>query len=207
MKKLSAFVLSSIVLFGLGACSSETTLKEEPDEVVEPKTGDVSTETTDTTTAEEETEAEAEDIWTYYENATHEEVWEGLTIKVDGVAVSDEAPGMDDSGNEIITSAVGVKFNIENTTADKMYTTYPDQATLVTSTGEQVEANMWESGDVGGDIHEGVIKDGDVFFYLERGAASEIEWIKLEWSSSYSDPDGNYENDIYHDHSVKIELK
>jgi len=88
-----------------------------------------------------------------------------------------------------------------------MYTTYPDQATLVTSTGEQIVADMFLSDHLGGEIHEGVVKQGDVFFYLERGAASEIEWVKLEWSSSYDDPEGNYDNDLYNDHSVKLQLK
>lgn len=202
MKKSVVLAISTTFLLALGACSSDMDLKEETDEVVEPKTEETATEAA----PEEEVVAE-EDIWTYYENATFEETWEGLKFNIDAVAVSDEAPGYDDQGNEVVTSAVGVKFKIENTTSDKVYATYPDQATLVTSTGEQVEASLFESSGVGGEIHEGVIKDGDVFFYLERGAASEITWIKLNWSSSYSDPNGNYDNDIYKDHAIKIDLK
>ena len=114
---------------------------------------------------------------------------------------------LDDNGKEVTSSAVGVKMKIENTTADKIYTTYPDQATLVTSTGEQVEADMWLSDNLGGEIHEGVIKEGNIIFYLERGKAEEIDWIKLTWSNSYEDPDGNYDNDLYDDQEVKLELK
>ena len=67
---------------------------------------------------------------------------------------------------------------------------------------QQVEADMWQSDDLGGEIHEGVIKEGNIFFYLERGEAESIEWVKLTWNNSYSDPDGNYENDIYYDQEV-----
>lgn len=215
MKKLTTFVLSTTLLLSLGACSSnETAIEKTSADEVEPKTSENAeseetvVEETDASTEETEVPVEeATDIWTYHENATEQLEWEGLKFDIEKVVTSDEAPGYDDEYNEIITSAVGFQIKVENTTTDKIYTTYPDQATLVTSTGEQVEADMMVSEDLGGDIHEGVIKQGDVIFYLDRGAASEIEWVKLNWSSNYSDPEGDYDNDLYQDHSVKIELK
>lgn len=150
---------------------------------------------------------DSEDIWTYYDDATHEETWEGMKFNIEKVVVSDNAPGINEDREEVVSSAVGIKMTIENTTEDKVYTTYPDMATLVTSTGEQIEADMYVSDRLGGDIHEGVIKQGDIYFYLERGGASDIEWIKLNWNNSYDDPDGDYEKGLYQDLSVKIQLK
>ncbi|WP_089097095.1 hypothetical protein [Parageobacillus galactosidasius] len=95
----------------------------------------------------------------------------------------DKAPGYDEEGNEITTSVVGVKFQIENTTNGK-FTTYPDQAVLVTSTGEQIDMpDMLVSDPLGGEIDKGVIKEGDVIWYLQRGNAEKIEWIKLKWTA------------------------
>ena len=85
------------------------------------------------------------------------------------------------------TSAVGIKFRMENTT-DGKFTTYPDQARLVTSTGEQIEyPEMWISDSVGGEIDKGVIKEGNIMWYLERGEAEQIEWIKLKWDAHVGD--------------------
>lgn len=187
----------------LAACGENEATKEldaKDTEKAEAKTEENASE------SKKDESEEDEDIWTYYEDANWEGTWEGLKFTIQKAVVSDKAPQIVD-GEEIIGSAVGVKMQVENTTADKVYTTYPDQATLVTSTGEQVEADMWVSDDLGGDIHEGVIKEGNVIFYLERGNAEAIEWIKLTWSNSYSDPDGNYENDQYQDQEVKLQLK
>ncbi|MET3575042.1 hypothetical protein ACFFIY_04700 [Bhargavaea ullalensis] len=205
MKKWSMALVVLLLAAGLAACGSDHKMKQSDEEKVEPKTGENQA-ASEVESGEADPE-EQEDPWTYYEEAKHEETWNDLKFKIEKVAVSDEMPGMDDEGNEVIKSAVGVKFIIENTSADKVYSTYPDQATLVTSTGEQVDADMLFSDSLGGEIHEGVIKDGGVYFYLERGAASEISWIKLNWNSSYEDPAGNYDNDEYHEHSVKIDLK
>ena len=147
-----------------------------------------------------------DDIWTYYNDATWEEDFNGLHTEIQKVVVTEKAPTIDDENAEM--SAVGVKFLVENTTDDNIFTTYPDQATLVTSTGEQVSADMFLSDHIGGEIHEGVIKEGDVIFYLERGEAESIEWIKLEWETydeGLSDA-GDYDN-YAKTHSVKLDIK
>ncbi|WP_137744306.1 hypothetical protein [Robertmurraya siralis] len=201
MKKVIASFLVLLLIGFLAACGNDVdNIQQSEDEKTKAKT-----ENSDDNSQEEQ--AKEEDIWTYYEDATWEGTWEGLKFNIQKVVVSDEAPGLDDDGNEITTSAVGVKMVVENTTTDKVYNTYPDQATLVTSTGEQVDADMIYSDHLGGEIHEGVIKEGDIIFYLDRGEAESIEWIKLTWSSDYSDPDGNYENDKYEETEVKLDLK
>jgi len=79
-------------------------------------------------------------------------------------------------------SLVGVKFRMENTTNQK-FTVYPDQAVLITSTGEQIEMpDMFLSDHLGGEIHEGVVKEGNLIWVLQRGHAEDIKWIKLEFT-------------------------
>lgn len=190
MKKL---LLISAFSLALAACgTNETPIQQDEDEKAKAKTEESAT-ASEAEAKDENADAKEADIWTYYENATWSEDYKGLKTDIQKVVVSDKAPGMDDDGNEITTSAVGVKFKIENTTEGK-FVTYPDQATLVTSTGEQVDADMLYSEHIGGEIDKGVIKEGDVIFYLERGEAEKIEWVKLTWDTREGSED-NYDTE------------
>lgn len=148
-----------------------------------------------------------DDIWTYYDDATWNDNWNGLKSEIQKVVVTDNAPEVYDDEDTDSSSAVGMKFKMENTT-DHKFETYPDQATLVTSTGEQVEADMFISDHLGGDIDKGVIKEGDVVFFLERGEAESIEWVKFEWTVTDSELEdqGDYDNDTKN-YEVELELK
>ncbi|UQD51805.1 hypothetical protein C0971_06965 [Bacillus methanolicus] len=158
------------------------TIQQSEDEKAKAKIGDNANKES-TNEDKQQSEKKKEDIWTYYENATWSDNFKGLKTTIQKVVVSDKAPGIDDIGNQITTSAVGVKFQIENTTVGK-FTTYPDQAVLVTSTGEQIDMpDMFVSDHIGGEIDKGVIKEGNVIWYLKRGNAEKIEWIKLKWSA------------------------
>lgn len=44
---------------------------------------------------------------------------------------------------------------------------HPDQGTFVTNDGQQLNADLFQSGDVGGEFYEGVKKTGSVLFILE----------------------------------------
>ena len=202
MKKVLSILGMLVLSFGLVGCGENEATKELDENDTEKSTAKDSSEN-----KQSEDKKKEEDIWTYYEDADWSGEWEGLKFDIQKVVVSDKAPKIDDNGEEVKSSAVGVKFKVENTTSDKVYNTYPDQATLVTSTGEQVEADMMVSDAVGGEIHEGVIKEGNLIFYLDRGEADKIDWVKLTWSNDYTDPDGNYDNDKYHDQEVKLDLK
>ena len=194
------FLLVVILSIVLTACGGVDSIDSEK---AEAKVDNTSTEDVK---EDSEKEDDVDDIWTYYNDATWEEDFNGLHSEIQKVVVSEIAPTFEDSKAE--TSAIGVKVLIENKTEDKLFTTYPDQATLVTSTGEQVEADMWMSDHIGGEIHEGVIKEGDVIFYLERGEAESVEWIKLEWNSTDETlaDEGDYDNS-FHTHTVKFDLK
>jgi hypothetical protein len=179
MKKL---LMIPLFLLLLAACNNVDTIQQSEDEKAKAKVGENASKES-TNEDKQQNEKKKEDIWTYYENATWSDNFKGLKTTIQKVVVSDKAPGYDEEGNEITTSAVGVKFQIENTTEGK-FTTYPDQAVLVTSTGEQIDMpDMWVSDHIGGEIDKGVIKEGDVIWYLKRGNADKIQWIKLKWSA------------------------
>lgn len=121
---------------------------------------------------------EKKDVWTYYNNAKWSTNWDGLKMDILKVVVTDKG----DVVAPEYKSLVGVKFRMENTTNQK-FTVYPDQAVLITSTGEQIEMpDMFLSDHLGGEIHEGVVKEGNLIWVLQRGHAEDIKWIKLEFT-------------------------
>ncbi|EEG77075.1 hypothetical protein [Dethiobacter alkaliphilus] len=134
------------------------------------------------------------------------EEWNGLKTEILGLGI---ASGVESAWQEEDNSdVVYVKFRIENTRDDGAghFTTYPDQATLITSTGEQLEADMFESDNIGGDLYEGVIKDGIVFWVLERGAPFDISWVRLKWNSYDEAEDVDFDKWAT-DHDVRIEIE
>ena len=206
-KGFSGLVIAIIMSVFLVACDDVDEIKS--DEKAEAKTGEDATPAA-SEDGEEEVEDEVEledsdDIWTYFDDATYEDDFAGLVTKIEKVVTTDEGPDIET--NEQDADVVGVKFTIENT-SDHKFDTYPDQAELVTSTGEQIDADMVLSDSIGGTIDKGVIKEGDVFFYLERGEVEEIEWIKLEWMSTdlKAQEEEDWDNE-YMNHEVELELK
>src|SRR5699024_11027919 len=204
-KGFSGLVIAIIMSVFLVACDDVDEIKS--DEKAEAKTGEDATPAA-SEDGEEEDDAEEEDsddIWTYFEDATYEDDFAGLVTRIDKVVTTDEGPNIETDEQD--ADVVGVKFTIENT-SDYKFDTYPDQAELVTSTGEQIDADMVLSDDIGGTIDKGVIKEGDVFFYLERGAVDEIEWVKLEWMSTdlKAQEEEDWDNE-YMNHEVELELK
>ena len=79
-------------------------------------------------------------------------------------------------GKEKLT-IVTINMKTENTSDDTVGI-YPNQAVLTTNTGEQVDADIWLSDDLGGDFYGKVSKEGDVIFQLDS-PAEEISNMKL----------------------------
>lgn len=96
---------------------------------------------------------------------------------------------------------ITVKMTVENT-EDKNVSIYPDQAILTTNTGEQIDADVWLSDDVGGDFYGKVSKKGDVVFLLDL-PVEEVNEIKL-----IIDPasDENYESLEEANHQVLLQF-
>lgn len=107
-----------------------------------------------------------------------------IKYKYNGVQVSklvlktEEAASMFESnvGDELAVIVFDAEF--ENT-ADKDVSFYPNQATLITNTKEQVDADIWFSEDVGGDFLGNVSKRGEIFYFLKDSKADDIETMEI----------------------------
>ncbi|ULO08949.1 hypothetical protein H1230_09340 [Paenibacillus sp. 19GGS1-52] len=204
MKRITILAFSLFCFIVLSACSDNKTAIKDSDPAQAKVENSVNAATETAAPTAVPTEAPKEDIWTYYDNATWTDNFNGLVSTVEKVVVSDRAPQKDDE-NDLTASAVGIKMKVENTTK-KLFTAYPDQAVLVTSTGEQIEMpETFLSDDLGGEIDEGVIKEGNIIWYLKRGHAEDITWIKLKWSTV--EGDGMEMDAARKEYAVKIPLK
>ncbi|OMF01245.1 hypothetical protein BK124_00785 [Paenibacillus amylolyticus] len=213
MKKALLLLSALMLTAALTACGSDkTAIKDE--NPAQAKVEETAAPAAETAKAEEpaaepvveEAKEEApspDDIWTYYDNAKWSDDFNGVKSSIETVVVTDQAPKDYDESN-LTASAVGIKFKIENTT-DKLWTTYPDQAELITSTGEQLQADMIVSDHLGGEIEEGVIKEGNVIWFLERGHAADVKWVKVKWY--VTEGDGFSMDAKREEYSVKLELK
>ncbi|MEC2073595.1 hypothetical protein [Alkalihalophilus marmarensis] len=73
---------------------------------------------------------------------------------------------------------IQIDMEVENS-SEETISFYADQATITTSTGEQLEADIWMSDHIDGDYYGQVKKSGSVFFVLDNSNAEEIEWIRV----------------------------
>lgn len=205
-KKLFTLLFTTILLLSLAACGTDPASKElekNDTEKAEAKIGDEATPAKNEEELAEDQAAKEGDIWTYYDNAKWSDDYNGLKLEVQKVVVTDKAPTIEDENAN--ASAVGVKFKMENTT-DGKFTFYPDQAVLVTSTGEQIDMpDMWVSDSIGGEIDKGVIKEGNIIWYLERGNAESIEWIKMSFHGHQGAED-NFDSETK-EYEFELQLK
>jgi len=198
LKKVTLLFFIFILIGILSACSSQTTKINGND------SSNIKTATKSDNNADKTTKEEKKDLWTYYNGTTWTDDYNGFKTTIEKVTVTDKAPAED--GSDEKESAVGVKVKLDNTTNNK-FTTYPDQAVLVTSTGEQIDnSSLIATDDLGGEIDEGVKREGDVIWYLQnKGTAKDIKWIKLKW-----DIHQGGEEDLEaptKEYEVKLELK
>lgn len=91
-------------------------------------------------------------------------------------ATTDEMASLLDIDKDTEVALVALNIEIENTSTDTI-SIYPDQGTLTTDTKEQVNADMFLSDSIGGEMIGEVKKDGTIFFVLKKSKADEINTI------------------------------
>ncbi|MGJ9384294.1 hypothetical protein [Salipaludibacillus sp. CF4.18] len=77
---------------------------------------------------------------------------------------------------------IQIDLNVENT-SDEDITFYSGQATIATSTGEQIEADMFLSDHIDGEMMSGINANGTFFFVLENSNAEDVESVRLTWDA------------------------
>ena len=169
MKKLPILIFV-IVLFtlGIGGCGGSPEAQ-----IIEPK--ELETEQEDSVPGEEQ--GSDLDMETY--SVGRSEEFNGLVVILEAVSLAKEALGEESPKAD----AVIIHFKIHNSRDDGEFSLYPDQGTLITSTGEQIKASSLLSDSLGGDIFEGVTKEGVVFWVLERGGVYDIEWLRIRFNA------------------------
>lgn len=63
---------------------------------------------------------------------------------------------------------------------------------------------MINSDNLGGEIENGVTKEGKIVWQLKNGHASDIKWVKIEWDE-HQGPESNLMADTKHE-SVTLQL-
>jgi flagellum-specific peptidoglycan hydrolase FlgJ len=88
---------------------------------------------------------------------------------------SDNYKELFDNKDKLTIITIGMK--VENT-SEETVSFHPNQATLTTNAGDQVEAELILSADIGGDFFGPTKKEGEVIFTLDT-PAKDISEIKL----------------------------
>lgn len=206
MKKLSLTFLLSALLVLLAACGDEGTEPKEV-EVNEPNTVDSSNEESEEEAKEESNVSESEigKMTTLYQNEELNINIESGTVKatLNKVRYATLEPAEEYKSkfdDEKIITLITIDATVENT-VDSTVNFYLNQATLVTDTGQQVDADLWFSDSVGGDFLGVVKKEGNINWVLKHD--EDIKKITLHISGASDD---NF-NRLSEDLKVEIPFK
>lgn len=223
LKKVLMIGLASMLL--LAACddeASDTDTDVESEEVEENTPDDEEVIEEDIATDEDEPEDDVEEIASDDENLPDQQVGdviegEGmsrtvistnygidesiengpftvtlLNSQVSHLEIDDEEAAEYFDGDDLVM--VSLQIEVTNDSSDTN-SIYPDQGTIVTNTGKQVDADIWMSDSVGGDFYGEVTKDGDVFFFFE-GDPEDITNVRYIVSSGHDDDFESFGDDI-----------
>lgn len=94
-------------------------------------------------------------------------------VQISHLEVEEDQQYLFDDREEV--TVIALKISVENTSEDTMGI-YPDQGTITTNAGDQIDADMFLSDSIGGDFYGEVKKEGDVVFILDT-PANEIKEI------------------------------
>ncbi|GAB5056274.1 hypothetical protein COSHB9_06610 [Companilactobacillus alimentarius] len=134
--------------------------------------------------------------------------WQPETIKVTKVQVFKMKPFVyDDSSKAKAQGFIIIHMAI---TANRDITSYPDQGTVITSDGQQIDAALntvkGYKENFGGDIAKGVTKEGDIMAPVEKlNNVSDIKSLRLKFDGSY-DTDNYEDENAQHDYDITLNL-
>lgn len=112
--------------------------------------------------------------------------------QISHLEITDEDTADYFGGDDLVM--VSMQLDVQNDSTDTN-TIYPDQGTIVTNTGNQIDADIWMSDSVGGDFLGEVTKSGDVFFFFE-GDPEEISNVRYIIGSGHDEDFNSFGDDI-----------
>lgn len=129
--------------------------------------------------------------------------WSGLNISVDKVQVI-KVSNFKNYSDETYQGFIIIHFILDNTQRD--LSVYPEQATVNTNTGIQVDG-MYEMDQFAGDLLKGSKVEGYAAFPLkELKSVDDITSIRVKFHAMYSTDDYNDDNSN-HDYDFSLDLK
>lgn len=114
-------------------------------------------------------------------------------VQTSRLAVSQEYQDMFEGEEEVTVIALNM---IAENTVDDTVSFHPNQATLVTNTGEQVTPDLWFSDDVGGEFLGKVKKEGNVLFFV-KAQPEELTELKVVVDGPFDENYNQLANDRY----------
>ncbi|MGM0214983.1 hypothetical protein [Enterococcus sp. AZ109] len=129
--------------------------------------------------------------------------WSGVTISANEVTILKLSDYSDYSDNQY-EGFIIVHFNIDN--AERDTSLYPEQATLVTNTGEQTEGK-YDLDHFGGDLLQGSKVNGYAAYPLNTlESVDSINQIRMKFNGTYMTDDYLDENSN-HEYDITIDLQ
>lgn len=195
MKKFLVLLFALVLSVGLAACGSEGSDSEagtnnndnsaDENENVEQddnESKDEGSENEDKADDGNVQESEIGKMTITYKNKELEENAESgpITLSVSALQVGELEVAEDYKeifDNKDKLTAITMELKAENSSDDTVGI-YPDQATITTDAGDQVDADVFLSDQVGGDFIGKVKKEGSVYFFVDT-PAEEIGQINL----------------------------
>lgn len=120
--------------------------------------------------------------------------WADSTFSIDKVRVIKikQQKYYDGDKTYPVQGLIMVHFKIK---AGRDISTYPNQGTIITDDGQQIDATMNNSDDYDGEIAKGVTKDGyTTFIFKKMSSASQFKTLRLKWDSNYETDDMDDDN-------------
>jgi hypothetical protein len=143
--------------------------------------------------------------WIKYSKAQWEENYKGLSIRVNFISVSNEAPSWDNSQKKV--PSIKISLTMQNTSDKSIFSSTAYQSGIETSSGEDLASSLTVSDEFGY-IHPGETIDGEIVFFPEiTGDVEEIEWITWYFIANQLDLNYKHIEQPKGEYQVKLLLK
>ncbi|MGE7676282.1 hypothetical protein ACQKMV_22425 [Lysinibacillus sp. NPDC094403] len=174
MKKKLIFSAALVLSLGLAGCGADSSKEDKPKEETKTAASAESSKKSDSKadSGQETTESELGKLTVLYKDKELNTPVNNGPVKatLDKIQLSTLEPSesyKDTFDGKDKVTIVTIEASTENT-VDETINYYLDQAKLVTDTGQQVDANLWFSDDVGGEFLGKVKKNGNIIWVLKH---------------------------------------